>query len=225
MKKEELFNAVHQNDISVLQQYRDEDLESIVGLGNYSLLHEAAHYSNEETILFLLKRWKDVNVIDDFGNTPLIEAINNKNLPAVKRLVEYKADLSIKNSESNTALWYACAGENKTVVNLLLQHGADANERYVTGETPIIITAQYNSSPDIIKTLLDAQADPNAQDAGGFNALIHAVNKINIQAVELLVNAGAKTNFVLEDGRDLLFFVNKIDDPSIKTKMQFILDK
>ena len=47
----------------------------------------------------------------------------------------------------------------------MIQDGANVNAKNDTGTTPLMIAAGNNPNPEVLKILLDADADLNAKDA------------------------------------------------------------
>lgn len=66
----------------------------------------------------------DVNVRDEQGNTPLIEAARNGHDDIVRTLLAAKADVRAKNNAGQTALMLALQGGHDQVVAALKQAGA-----------------------------------------------------------------------------------------------------
>src|SRR4051812_26216992 len=85
-------------------------------------------------------------------NEDLVKACQAGNLAEVKAQVEKGADVNYKGGTPiNSAVFYA------DVVQYLLEKGAKANE----GDNNALVTACVYGSPQVIKLLLDAGADPN----------------------------------------------------------------
>jgi ankyrin repeat protein len=66
-------------------------------------------------------------------------------------------------------------------------------EGYNIGNSPLHI-ATRNNSTDVVKTLLDFGADPNAVNDKGFTALDEAIQNKNPETVKFLIESGAKVN-------------------------------
>jgi len=76
-------------------------------------------------------------------------------------------------------------------VKLLLRVGANPNLENENG-MPLLSSAIENGSPEMVKMLLDAKADPNG---GKFDApLLAAIHAKDINSAELLLQAGANPN-------------------------------
>ncbi len=88
-------------------------------------LLRAARAGNADTVKTLLASPNaDVNGVDDYGNTPLIEAARFGHDDVVTALLVARADVKVKNSEGKTALTLAAEGGHDETVKLLTQAGA-----------------------------------------------------------------------------------------------------
>lgn len=66
----------------------------------------------------------DVNVRDENGSTPLIEAARGGHDDVVQALLVARADVKVKDNRGKTALMYASEGGHNEIVKLLRQAGA-----------------------------------------------------------------------------------------------------
>ena len=66
----------------------------------------------------------DVNVRDENGSTPLIEAAHGGHDDVVQALLVARADVKVKDKRGKTALMYASEGGHNEIVKLLRQAGA-----------------------------------------------------------------------------------------------------
>jgi hypothetical protein len=110
----------------------------------------------------------------------------------------------------NRQLYFAVLSRDADSVVTLVNEGADIN--YIGpggsfGRTPLG-TAIDHGSPCMVEVLLNAGADVNARDGGGFTALVRALQGVRAQfradpvIVQLLIDAGA--NLILHGGESVL---------------------
>jgi ankyrin repeat protein len=145
------------------------------------------------------------------------------NIEGVLLALKRKINVNAFGIERNTALFLAASGGHSLVVRNLIENGADVNlGNELNRETPLIVTtanilqARYVGGFDqekyhleIIKMLISAGADINAQDTEGFNALMAAANSGSQEAVEMLLNAGAKISILDIDGRSAVDYASE----------------
>ncbi|WP_082913106.1 ankyrin repeat domain-containing protein [Polynucleobacter wuianus] len=118
---------------------------------------------------YLLKDKKiDVDLSNKYGETPLMMASIDGDLPVVKTLVQQnKAKLD---HIGWTPLHYACAKGQLQVAQFLVSSGADVNSRSPNGTTPLMMAAQAGNE-ELIKFLLDNGADIRMRNSHGFSVI------------------------------------------------------
>ena len=88
----------------------------------------------------------------------------NGNVDAVKKYLESKGDINIKNHLGETPLHFAAAGGNKEIVELLINGGAAVDEVSDIGNTPLDLAIAMNGLSDnkeVIEFLLKIGARQN----------------------------------------------------------------
>ena len=102
-----------------------------------------------------------------------------------------------------TALHLAVFGEQEGAARILVRHGADV-DAVATSEiarvAPLGTVAFVRSLP-LARLLLDAGADPDGSEDGGFTALHSAAQSGDEPLVRLLLERGADPARVAADGR------------------------
>lgn len=91
-----------------------------------------------EQISAYLTRDIDVNELDEYGFTPLIEAAIADNIQITELLLKYGADVNLQDMTGGTALHWAAENNNVELAKLLLEKGADPNAYTFAGQ-PILV--------------------------------------------------------------------------------------
>ena len=130
--------------------------------------------------------------------TPLIAAVLTGNKFIVDTLLEAKIDPNVRDEYGRLPLTLAIK-QNKLEIAKSLTLKADLSLPDEHGDTPLIWAAEHAPHPGFIKILLDAGANPNAQNSeDGHTALMKAVwnHQYSKIIVEMLLKAGA--NLILK---------------------------
>lgn len=119
--------------------------------------------SKELDTMELEKRYKN-------GDTALILAAREGNLPMVEALLEAGADKNALNSDNNGAIWAACFADSLPVIQTLADAGVNLDTQNVNGATALIYTASAGKEA-MVKALLDAGADTTLKTLDDYTAL------------------------------------------------------
>ena len=98
-------------------------------------------------------------------------------------------------SQEVTPLHIAASGNDLKKVSLLLEKGAELEARSTNGGTPLMLAAQFSSTPEIVQLLLEKGADINARGPGDMTPLQWVAGNLGGKGPEikqLLIDAGAK---------------------------------
>lgn len=137
---------------------------------------------------------KDINERDNNGRTILMLAVIQKNLNAVKTILDAGADINIEDDWAYTALDHAAVNNFPDAEKLLIQKGADVNRVAGYGRTALMLAAGANSA-DAIKILIENKANIDTKDTlHKWTALMHAAYKNSPDAVRILMKNGANAN-------------------------------
>lgn len=126
-------------------------------------LHVALHSQCDISLIrLLIENGADVNARDNYGNTPLLSSLH----------------MHLSNSQEH--------------ISLFVKRGADVNAKNYLGRSPLMeVCSQRNACPTKVEFFIKNGADVNARDNCLNTALIEAANHNNVQALELLLKAGA----------------------------------
>jgi ankyrin repeat protein len=140
----------------------------------------------------------------------LHRACANGSAEMVKLLIDSKIDVNTAGYSGETALTAALSAKNTEILKLLTAAGANANTRDEKGNTPLILTAQNMSEPDlyveIAVILLKAGARVNEKGDKGMTALMWASGQGLPAVVKCLLAAGADAGLKNGSGMTALMF-------------------
>ena len=107
-----------------------------------------------------------------------------------------------------TLLHLACFFGHLDTVRLLLERGADAGALSINGmrNTPLHAALAGPLPAEGVRLLVDAGADVNARQHGGYTALHSAAQNGRMEVIDLLLERGADPDAAAEDGRRPLDF-------------------
>lgn len=168
----------------------------------------------KENISNLIAKGANINVRNAKGMSPLLKAINNKDVEIVRlllnagskidektapvalaalvgsaeiinELIKFGADVNQKDENGFTALFWAARLNNPNTAQALLKAGADINAQSPKGDTPLM-AAIINNNPDLVRLFLAEDTDLSIQDVDGETALDKAVRKKYPEIIKLL---------------------------------------
>ncbi len=118
--------------------------------------------------VLLSAKGMDVDLSDKNGETPLMMASINGDLPLVQTLVlKNRAQLD---HISWTPLHYACAKGHLNVAQFLLANGAIVDSLSLGGTTPLMMAVQ-SGNEYLVKLLLDKGSNLQLRNEAGFSAI------------------------------------------------------
>lgn len=143
-----------------------------------SALINSIYCKNDRKLGKAIKKGADVNRLDEFGSTPLMNAIiaEYADIKIVKMLIGNGADVNAKDTvQCWTPLHFAVREGHFDIVKLLLESGAVIDAQDAFGNTPLIeAVMSFKGDPQIIEILLAYGADKNIKNKEGVSPLILA---------------------------------------------------
>ena len=178
----------------------------------YTALIQASENGYLEVVKILINFDADTNVQSNTGSTPLIRTSKNGDREvAVELLKKTETNVNIKNGRGDTALSLASRNGHTDIVEELLNAWADANIQNKFQSTPLI-KASGRGHIEVVKKLLNFEPDNkkdgdsniiqfprakinlDAANKSGDTALIQASRNGHTEVVNLLLQAGAKSD-------------------------------
>ncbi len=153
-------------------------------------IHEAVRSGNVEKVETALKSGADVNSPDNWGRTPLIVALQQRQAPVVEMLIDRGASVATTDAWGRTPLLVATQLRNTAAIRLLLEKQSDVNAANKNDITPLIAAAQTGNQ-EAATLLLGAGAAPDPADNLGWTALMWAAYRKDDAIVKLLLANGA----------------------------------
>ncbi|BDC93645.1 ankyrin repeat domain-containing protein [Treponema bryantii] len=128
------------------------------------------------------------------GITPLMIAAGLNCYKSAKKLISLGAKIDITDDKQQTVLMYCIPGNSLRIAKLLIsKNKIDINSKTVYGWN-VLMLAIYFKTKNIIKLLLDSNADPNTCLEDGISALEFSIekNKDDKSISNLLIDYGAR---------------------------------
>ncbi|ALF52705.1 hypothetical protein ACX27_07320 [Nostoc piscinale CENA21] len=154
----------------------------------------------------------DKDILDTSGlGKDLIRAINQDDSRTALDIL-HQVSFPKSSYYLTLALTRTTAKANHTVSVTLTKAGADVNG--VNDSIPLI-NAVLSRQYDLVRYLLENGADTERQDENSHTALMHAVFNQDIEAIMLLIEAGASCQTKTYDGVTAQDIAERQNEPSI----------
>lgn len=132
-----------------------------------------------------------------FQTVHLRHAVSFGSKSDVRKLLEEGADANATIGRGDTALMLAASDKRIDIARLLIEYGADMNATNKIFGTTALMKAVINGQKETVKMLLDAGADITPTDCFGYDALAMAESRGHKKIANMLRNAGAVENELL----------------------------
>lgn len=189
---------------------------SVSHAGSYDDFFKAIKRDDAATVSALLQRGFDVNTLDPDAQHGLLLALREPSLKVAALLIDWpKAQVEVRSAQDEsplmlaalkgwteicqqliakgadvnkpgwTPLHYAATNGHLAVMNLLLDHHAYIDAASPNGTTPLMMAAHYGT-PEAVKLLLEADADPLLRNELGLSAIDFAQRVNRQDAAEII---------------------------------------
>ena len=113
-------------------------------------------------------------------------AVKKSNYNKVEEMLDQDVAINYKDSENLVALAYALENDDKRMFKLLIDNGADPKVKILNKSSLLIFYVAKNRYL-LIDDIIKSGVDIDSQDKMGMTALMHSIEKINLNAVNVLV--------------------------------------
>lgn len=191
MSSDELIQAVlDRNIIKVEALLKDKNIDINANDSRFDAnpLDVATFQGFNEIVTKLLAMPNiDVNVVNPYGYTPLMGAIEKGHSEVVEKLLEMpEIDLNFKNNGSLTALHWAVYQNKNDIVKKLLAHQSGTIDVNSKDWTPLHIASYFGYSKIVDQLLTISNIDINIKNDLGQTALDLAIQRGHNEIVEKL---------------------------------------
>jgi ankyrin repeat protein len=209
---EELFAAIKEGDAERVRALVSDDpalASARDEIGLSAVL--TAHYQHQaEALEALLAAGPELDVLD---------AAASGRLDVLRAYVEAGQDaLAARSPEGFTPLHLAAFFGGGATVRLLLAAGMDPD---ADQDNPLRVRPLHSAVAardlDAATALLEAGAEPNTAQQGGFTPLLAAAHNDDVRMVELLLRHGADRDQAADDGRDPAAMAGERVAPLLRT--------
>ncbi|HEX7236532.1 MAG TPA: ankyrin repeat domain-containing protein, partial [Gammaproteobacteria bacterium] len=203
------YGLIHQQGI---------DVNAAQGDGT-TALHWAAYQLDAALVGELLSHGAKADTQNQYGASPLGEAVKGGNADIVEMLLAAGANVEAPNADGETALMLAARTGNAAVARKLIEAGADVNAVEAwRAQTPLMWAAE-GAFPEVVDLLIAHGADVHARAAtndwgsqitsepraqyrptGGLTALLYAARSGCTECVKSILAAGESVDRPTPDG-------------------------
>lgn len=183
--------------------------KALQGPARFCLGHDAAqHLVGEEAddisssvsyegflslVSFLVENGASVDRQNIHGDTALIQAVRQNNVPIMTLLLSRGPLLDLRDEDGDPALVSAARRGHSEAASLLLDHGVSLDQRNVHGQTALL-TAVRENNMQVMAIILRRDPSLDLQDEYGNTALLLAAHKGLKDLVIDLVRRGASVD-------------------------------
>lgn len=143
----------------------------------------------------------NINIQDEYGNTPLQYACDGNHVDCVRLLLENHANITLPDCNGNIPLHNA--RRSVECAQLLINAGSPIDIKNRLGNTPLHLACNAGNAY-VVKLLIHHGADINSVSIEGNTPLATACFRDYHECVQLLINHGADMSIKNNEGMSLL---------------------
>lgn len=205
-----------QNTLETYQFLEKNDVNpNVVDAQNRNPLHYIARNNKDIAVFkYFINKSVDVNLQDEDGNSPFLNATNNNTLEVVKLLTNELKDINLKNNDGRSALANAVNSNSIEIVQFLVEKGANINTIDKDGNTlsyylmnsfnankpavfesklkvleknGLVVNSLQNSENTLLHIATQRNDLPLIKRVSAFKIDVNAINKENLSALQIAV--------------------------------------
>ncbi len=151
-----------------------------------------------------LEKNPPLEIICQFGYSPLVLAIDRLNLEATSLLLDAGANPDFCLFKGAAPLHRAAYSGRYSFCKVLLEHKADPNLPDKEGVPPLAYAVERGENANLVRLLLEYGADLNTTALEGYNPVMSCVENDRLLILEVLLKHGARTTFQDDEGNSPL---------------------
>ena len=159
---------------------------------------------------------------DLLGQRLLNLAASRGKARVVKYLLQHGVDVNKADDGGHIPLHIAVSQIKPRVVNVLLRANVDVNTPW-KGKMTATMAAATQASSQILQALINSKADLTVKDHNGNQALFYAINSNRVEAVDLLLRAGASSICCEPDESQQMTAVTTAIERGVPEILRFLL--
>ena len=159
------------------------------------------------TIILIDKISLSVEDSDILVDKVFMTAVKKKNYEKVKEMLDNDAAINYKDSNNLVALAYALDNEDRRMFKLLVENGANT-KKIILNKSSLLIFYVSMKKFMLIEDIIETGVDINFQDRLGMTALMHSIEKENINAINLLLKHNANKELTDFSGKTIFDYVS-----------------
>lgn len=189
---------------------------SFAHAGSYEDFFLALESNNASAVRSLLERGFDPNTVNPSGTRALPLAIAKQSWEVAHTLVAHPlTEVDARNAKDETPLMLSALKGNAELSQALIARGADLNK---TGWAPLHYAAT-GGRPELVRLMLEHHAYIDAESPNGSTPLMMAAMYGSIDAVTVLLDAGADATLKNSLGLSAIDFAQRAKKPAVVEKI------
>lgn len=166
-----------------------------------TLLHYATTLNSKGCIDKLLNAGAEIDAVNDFGQTPLLKAIENGRAELALALIDANADVNIADHMGCVPFIKAIENPNLStkdrarILQALLTKNVDVHAALRNGDNALSYLAVSDDNAPLVETLIEKKVAVDPVNGMGNTPLMIASNNNCLKLAHILVLAGADPEF------------------------------